>query len=114
MELANLGYPGFRRSAQAPTQNPATLVLAAIVGTDVEVRVIEALPWLAIQYPQIDCEWLIRLLEPFRGGVTTPILDDLPGDCHQEPEAVLKVSELGFPIETILDRARLARPSQLG
>lgn len=58
--LASLGYPGFRQLAGAPAHNPATLLLAAIAASDVEVRVLEALPWLAVEYNNLDWEWLIR------------------------------------------------------
>jgi transcriptional regulator with XRE-family HTH domain len=58
--LASLGYPRFRQLSGAPVQNPATLLLAAMAATDVEVRVLEALPWLAVEYNNLDWEWLIR------------------------------------------------------
>jgi hypothetical protein len=31
-----------------------------MAATDVEVRVLEALPWLAVEYNNLDWEWLIR------------------------------------------------------
>jgi transcriptional regulator with XRE-family HTH domain len=58
--LASLGYPGFRQLTGVPLQNPATVLLAALAACDVEVRVLEALPWLAVQYHNLDWEWLIR------------------------------------------------------
>jgi transcriptional regulator with XRE-family HTH domain len=58
--LASLGYPGFRQLTGVEHQNPATLLLAATAASDVEVRVVEALPWLAVEYDNLDWEWLIR------------------------------------------------------
>ena len=58
--LASLGYPGFRQLAGTPAHNPATILLAAIASSNVEVRILEALPWLAIEYHNLDWEWLIR------------------------------------------------------
>ena len=58
--LASLGYPGFRQLTGVQPQNPATILLAAVATGDVEVRVLEALPWLAVQYNNLDWEWLIR------------------------------------------------------
>src|SRR4051794_7337475 len=58
--LASLRYPGFRQLAGKAAQNPATILLAVIASNDVEVRVIEALPWLAVEYHNLDWEWLIR------------------------------------------------------
>lgn len=59
--LASLGYPGFRQLTGAKPQNPATVLLAALTALgDVEVRVIEALPWLAVQYHDLNWAWLTR------------------------------------------------------
>ena len=58
--LASLGYPGFRQLRGAHRKNPAVVLLAAIVATEMEVRVIEALPWLVVEYSDLDWEWLIR------------------------------------------------------
>src|ERR1041384_6616008 len=48
--VASLGYPGFRQLTGVQPQNPATILLAAVSAGDVEVRVLEGLPWLAVQY----------------------------------------------------------------
>jgi DNA-binding XRE family transcriptional regulator len=58
--IASLGYTGFRQLSGVPPQNPATILLAAVAAGDVEVRVLEALPWLAVQYRNLDWEWLVR------------------------------------------------------
>lgn len=58
--LASLGYPGFRKLTGVQPRNPAAILLAAIASEDVEVRVLEALPWLIVQYHNLDWEWLIR------------------------------------------------------
>ena len=58
--LASLEYPGFRQLTGVQPQNPATILLAAVAAGDVEVRVLEALPWLAVQYQNLDWDWLIR------------------------------------------------------
>jgi hypothetical protein len=58
--LANLGYPGFRHLRGGQSQNPAVILLAAISRNDLEVRVIESLPWLVVEYHDLDWEWLTR------------------------------------------------------
>ena len=58
--LANLGYPGFRHLSGGPRDNPAVVLLAALSRRDVEVRVVEGLPWLAVEYYDLDWEWLMR------------------------------------------------------
>ncbi len=59
-QLAALGYPGFRHLARRHKKNPAAVLLAAILAEDIEVRVIEALPWLVAEYSDLDWEWVIR------------------------------------------------------
>jgi transcriptional regulator with XRE-family HTH domain len=58
--LANLGYAGFRHLLGGPRDNPAVVLLAALSRRDVEVRVVEALPWLVVEYYDLDWEWLMR------------------------------------------------------
>ena len=58
--LANLGYAGFRQLLGGPRDNPAVVMLAALSRRDVEVRVVEALPWLVVEYYNLDWEWLVR------------------------------------------------------
>jgi transcriptional regulator with XRE-family HTH domain len=58
--LANLGYRGFRQLRGGRSQNPAVILLAAISRNELEVRVIESLPWLVVEYHDLDWEWLTR------------------------------------------------------
>jgi transcriptional regulator with XRE-family HTH domain len=59
-QLAALGYPGFSYMRTKPKWNPAELLLAALLKDNVESRVTEALPWLALQYVDLDWGWLVR------------------------------------------------------
>ena len=59
-QLAALGYPGFSHLARRGKKNPAAVLLGAILENDVEVRVIEALPWLVVEYSDLDWQWLMR------------------------------------------------------
>ena len=58
--LAGLGYPGFRYLLRVPKRNPAAILLAALAADELEVRVVEGLPWLAVHYPDLDWQWLVR------------------------------------------------------
>jgi transcriptional regulator with XRE-family HTH domain len=58
--LANLGYPGFRHLRGGPSRNPAVILLAAISHPELEVRVIESLPWLVVEHHDLDWQWLAR------------------------------------------------------
>jgi len=58
--LAGLGYPGFSFLRPARQVNPASVLVAALSSSDLEVRVVEALPWLVLKFPQMDWEWLLK------------------------------------------------------
>jgi transcriptional regulator with XRE-family HTH domain len=111
-ELASLGYPGFRQLAGTPAHNPATILLAAIASSDIEVRVVEALPWLATTYINLDWEWLIREakvrdVQNRLGFVVT--LARQVAEKKGDAAAVGRFQE----VEGILDRARLVREDTL-
>lgn len=61
--LAALGYPAFAHlphgSVLNPVLNPAALVLECLRQPDMEVRVLEALPWLLRHFPALDTNWLL-------------------------------------------------------
>jgi hypothetical protein len=40
-------------------ENPAVVLLAALSSDDLEVRVIESLPWLVIHHLPMDWDWLL-------------------------------------------------------
>lgn len=58
-ELGALGYPGFSYVRKKPRHNPAELLLNALKESELDVRVVEGLPWLAAKYPDMDWEWLV-------------------------------------------------------
>ncbi len=110
--LASLGYPGLRQLTGVQPQNPATVLLGAIAANDVEVRVLEALPWLAVEYNNLDWEWLIREsklrdLQNRLGFVVT--LAGQVAEKRGDGSAAGRLHE----IEEILDRARLVREDTL-
>ncbi len=59
-ELGALGYPGFSYLRGKSHYNPARLLFLAVDQDDLDRRVVEALPWLAYTYPEMDWEWLTR------------------------------------------------------
>lgn len=60
-ELAALGYPGFRYLRQRRwRKNPASVLLTALMQENLEARVVEALPWLLLQYWNLDRSWLVE------------------------------------------------------
>lgn len=110
--LASLGYPGFRRPRRSRKKNPAVVLGGAIAARDIEVRVIEALPWLAAEYSDMDWDWLIREAKlrdvQNRLGFLVTLARQVAGnrgDC----EAAARLRR----VEQALDRARVVREDTL-
>jgi transcriptional regulator with XRE-family HTH domain len=110
--LGSLGYPGFRYLRGAAKDNPALVLLGAIAASEVEVRVVEALPWLVASYSDLDWPWVIRESKlrdvQNRLGFIVALgwrLAARRGD--QEAESRLRL------VEEALDRARLVREDTL-
>ena len=110
--LASLRYPGFRQLSGAPIRNPATILLGAIVSSHVEVRVLEALPWLAVEYHGLNWEWLVREsklrdVQNRLGFVVT--LAEQVAERRGDGAVAAHLHEIG----QILERARLVREDTL-
>jgi transcriptional regulator with XRE-family HTH domain len=61
-DLGALGYPGYAYFRSQP-RNPAELLFDALDRPDLDARVVEALPWLPLQYPNLDWDWLTTLVK---------------------------------------------------
>ena len=110
--VANLGYPPFRHLRRGRTANPALVLLAVLSSNAVEVRVIEALPWILGEYIDLDWDWLVRECKlrdlQNRLGFLITLLQRA---ARKESNRVWE-QRLG-PIAEILNRARLAREDTL-
>jgi transcriptional regulator with XRE-family HTH domain len=109
--VASLGYPGYRQLRGTRPTNPATVLLAAVSASNVEVRVLEALPWLAMEYSDLDWPWLIREakirdLQNRLGFVATLARQVAERNAHA---TLGRLQE----IEATLDRSRLVQEDTL-
>jgi len=59
-DLAALGYPGFAYLRTNVEKNPAGVLLDALNESNLDARVAEGLPWLALTYVDMDWDWLVR------------------------------------------------------
>ncbi|HEV2616640.1 MAG TPA: helix-turn-helix transcriptional regulator [Candidatus Acidoferrales bacterium] len=61
-ELAALGYPGFAylHRVRRMQHNPAQVLFTALNEPDLDMRVVEGLPWLAFTFTDLDWNWLVR------------------------------------------------------
>jgi hypothetical protein len=58
--LSALGYPGFLHLQGQERRDPAEVLLAALVEKNLETRLAEALPWLALHHSELRWEWLVK------------------------------------------------------
>jgi transcriptional regulator with XRE-family HTH domain len=59
-DLASLGYPGYAYlRSRAARKNPGEVLLTALAQNNLEPRVVEALPWLLLEYGDMDFTWLV-------------------------------------------------------
>ena len=61
--LGMLGYTGFAHLRKGRRLNPTELLLRTLRADDVDGRVVEALPWLLVRYPELRWDWLVRLVK---------------------------------------------------
>ena len=59
-ELSALGYPGFSHIKPATARNPAEILASALNANNRDARLVEALPWILLEYPNLDWENLIK------------------------------------------------------
>lgn len=75
-DLASLGYPGFAHLKSRGKKNPAEVLLSALSSKHLEARLVEALPWILLTYPNLNWQSLtaaakLRDLQNRLGFVTS-------------------------------------------
>jgi transcriptional regulator with XRE-family HTH domain len=111
--LSALGYPGFAYlRSRRPRKNPAEVLLEGLAQADLEARLLEALPWLLVEYPDMDCDWLVsqvkqRDLQNRLGFVATLAKEVAESTKSQAPQRLRD-------LVTTLEQSRLAREDTLG
>jgi hypothetical protein len=113
LDLAALGYPGFAHLRARPcAQMPAQVVLTALSQADLECRIVEALPWVLLAYPELDWTWLRDRAQrqglQNRLGFITNVARRLAEQQDEREKAALLVRE-----EAALEQSRLLREDTL-
>jgi transcriptional regulator with XRE-family HTH domain len=112
-QLAALGYPGLSHlKSRGRKRNPADLLLSALGNDNLDSRLVEALPWIVLKFPDLNWPWLTsaaRLNDlQNRLGYVTSVARRL-AELHGESEkAALLASE-----EAALEQSRLVREGTL-
>jgi len=106
-QLAGFGYPGFSYMKARATWNPAELLVVALSKDDLEPRVAEALPWLALRCRDADWNWVIHETklrdEQNRLGFVLTLAREL---AQQKGDAV--TADTLLSLEHRLERCKLA------
>jgi transcriptional regulator with XRE-family HTH domain len=107
-ELGALGYPGFSYHPARRRHNPAEVLSSALNEPDLDTRVAEGLPWLALVYLDMDWNWLVRNAKLHdlqnRLGFTASLARDVAEAKHDNRRA----QELQQHAQ-VLENSRLAR-----
>lgn len=112
-QLGALGYPGFAYVRRRRKRNPAAVLVSALLSNNLEARVIEALPWLVLQYPGLDWEWAIAQVKlrdlQNRLGFVVGLAHELAATRENAGQTGAVLSRVAARLE----RARLAREDTL-
>jgi transcriptional regulator with XRE-family HTH domain len=113
-DLARLGYPGFAhlRSQRGQPKNPGEVLVAALAQDDLEPRLVEALPWLALRYSALDWGWVVPQAKvedlQNRLGFVVGLARQLAQRSGDEDKASTLAD-----VERTLENSRLAREDTL-
>lgn len=111
-ELATLGYPGLSHLKTRRKRNPAEVVLSALGNEDLDARLAEALPWVLLEHPDLDWQWLVRAAKvndlQNKLGFVTNVARRLGEKLGRNDTAKLLRAQ-----EAALERSRLAREETL-
>jgi len=58
-ELSGLGYEGFSHVKPSRPKNPLEVLVSALKADDRDARLVEALPWVMLRYPDLDWKALV-------------------------------------------------------
>ncbi len=111
-DLAALGYPGLTYLKSRRKRNPAEVLLSALMAENLETRLAEALPWLVLEHPDLDWEWLVRAAKvndlQNKLGFVTSVARRLAEKLDKlETVSLLREKEL------VLEKSRLVREDTL-
>jgi hypothetical protein len=111
-DLAALGYPGLSYLKAKRTRSPAEVVFTALSSKNVDVRLVEALPWVLLQYPDLDWRWLVREARLYELQNKLGFLTSLARRVA-EASGLLQTTKRLKEWEAVLEPARLLREETL-
>jgi transcriptional regulator with XRE-family HTH domain len=111
-DLGTLGYPGFSYLRGQPSRNPAQVLLYALDQSDLDTRVVEALPWLTYTYTDMDWDWLVLNTKQRDRQNRLGFVVTVASELAERAQDSLRSEKLnGY--QTLLDRSRLVQEDTL-
>jgi transcriptional regulator with XRE-family HTH domain len=111
-ELGTLGYPGFSYLRAEHKRNPAELLSYALNQSDLDARVVEALPWMTCEYVDMNWDWLVGHAKQNDRQNRLGFVVALAGELAEKKGDSSRSEKLNRYRE-VLDRSRLAREDTL-
>jgi transcriptional regulator with XRE-family HTH domain len=110
--LGALGYPGFAQFKRGHLLNPAQLVFDALRTPNLELRLAEALPWVACHYPDLDWGWLVPQAKLYDLQNRLGFVVGLAREVAERKKETATAETLAT-MERLLEWSRLAREDTL-
>lgn len=106
--LSRFGYPGFAYVRRHSPLNPAEFLFRTLLAKNLDARLVEALPWVVLTYPNLDWDWLVRESKANdvqnRLGFVVTVARNL-AELHGDVQHATKLSTW----EKVLENSRLQR-----
>jgi len=111
-DLGTLGYPGFSYLRAEHKRNPAELLSYALNQSDLDARVVEALPWMTCEYADMNWDWLVGHAKQNDRQNRLGFVVALAGELAEKKGDSSRSEKLNQYRE-LLDRSRLVREDTL-
>jgi len=105
-DFAALGYPGFSHLTHGRRKNPVEVLLLALSARDLNSRLVEALPWVLLEYPDLDWPSLVNAVKVRDLQNKLGFVVSLARRVAEKQGASEKAEQLRSP-ESALERSRL-------
>jgi len=110
--LGSLGYTGFAYLRRGRKRNPTDVLFLALNQDDLDARVVEALPWVAFAFPDLDWNWLVSQAKLHDRQNRLGFVLQLAGEAAGRQSAAGPRSILEA-VQSSLERSRLANEDTL-
>jgi hypothetical protein len=111
-DLGALGYPKFSYLKENKAPDPKELLFDALSERDLDSRVVDGLPWLAMTYADMDWDWVLQNAKLHRRQNRLGFVTSLAIDLAQAKKDNERISTLRQQLER-LELLRLAEEDTL-